>query len=218
MLHFNELRITPDSKHLIIDVSIDVSEYYTDVVLDRIVIDTQDTYIMNGPSSNPVYDFDVKGTYSLVYTTLDGSPEPVYDEEDKEFCYAFSEQPMKRVRLTLSEKDLGTPVCGKMFFVYAVASGEVSPDTPCELRNNQIMGTVVNLYPFYQKSMCYVKELARSCQVPKNLIDLILRMKSIELYVKTGNYPQAIKFWNRFFAKDSCKSVTSNCGCNGGNY
>lgn len=44
MIEFVELRITPDGKKLVIDVQIKNESYYTNVYLDDITIDTQDTY------------------------------------------------------------------------------------------------------------------------------------------------------------------------------
>ena len=55
MIKFNELRITPNNESLIIDVSIEDADYYQNVVLDSIIIDTQDTYVENGPSSKAVF-------------------------------------------------------------------------------------------------------------------------------------------------------------------
>lgn len=49
MTQINELRVTPDSKHLIIDVQIQEMDYYENVYLDTITIDTQDTYNVTGP-------------------------------------------------------------------------------------------------------------------------------------------------------------------------
>ena len=45
MVQFNELRITPDNKELIIDVSVKDLDIYTNVYLDYIMIDNQDTFI-----------------------------------------------------------------------------------------------------------------------------------------------------------------------------
>lgn len=55
MIVFNELTITPDGSKLIIDVSVKDLEYYTDVYLDQILIDSQDTFIESGPSSQIIY-------------------------------------------------------------------------------------------------------------------------------------------------------------------
>ncbi len=59
MVTFNELRITPDGDILIIDVAIKDLRYYDNVGLDTILIDTQDTFTAEGPSSKAV-KFSVK--------------------------------------------------------------------------------------------------------------------------------------------------------------
>ena len=43
MIQFNELRISQSGDRLIIDVSVKDLEYYTNVYLSEILIDTQDT-------------------------------------------------------------------------------------------------------------------------------------------------------------------------------
>lgn len=197
MLHWNELRITPDNKYLIIDVSVDNDSYYDNIVLDSIVIDTQDTYVLNGPSSNPIYTFNV-------------------DDSHNELHYqTYVNEEGRHIRLTLNHQNLNTTLDGNMFFVYAIATGTPAPDTPCGFDSNQIMGTVVNLYPIYQNIMCYIKKLNNKCEVPKEFIDMILRLKSVELCVRTGNYPQAIKYWNKFFSTQNYKVPNYNCGCYG---
>lgn len=55
MIEFVELRITPDSKYLIIEVKIKDDSYYENVYLDTISVDTQDTYSSNSHSFEPVF-------------------------------------------------------------------------------------------------------------------------------------------------------------------
>lgn len=185
MILFNELRITPDGKTLIIDASIEDLSYYRNMTIDSIIIDTQDTYISNGPSSNPIY---------------------TYQEVDQ----------TQNARITLTTKDLNTSLCGSMFFVYVTARGTPSPDTPCDLDNSKTLGTVINLFPIYEQTLQYLKEINNECNIPKGFIDMTLRLKSIELCVRTGNYPQAIRYWNKFFKNISYISKPNNkCGCYG---
>ena len=54
MVTFNELRITPDGNTLIIDVAIKDLRYYDNVGLDTVLIDTQNTFTAEGPSSKAV--------------------------------------------------------------------------------------------------------------------------------------------------------------------
>lgn len=59
MINFNELRITPDGRYLIVDVQVQDLDYYKDVYLDSIHIDTQQTFIETGPSNKPIYSYIV---------------------------------------------------------------------------------------------------------------------------------------------------------------
>lgn len=186
MLHFNDLRITPDGSQLLINVSIDSQDYFNDVTLDRIIIDTQDTYVPNGPSSNPIYDFQIE-----------------------------SMENRKNIILSLSPQELGVLFCKTLFFVYAIAKGESSPETPCDINSAIILGSVVDLSNIYKQIIQYLKELDNECEVPKGYINMLLRFKAIDLCVRTGNYTQAIKYWKKFFMKSSCVSKPSNCGCHG---
>jgi hypothetical protein len=217
MIQFNELRITPDSQHLIIDVSIDNSSYYDNVILDSIVIDTQDTYVANGPSSKPIYTYniDTENNYNYTYSTPEEcSCNPVVSDDDKAYCLTYASEQNKYIRLILSAKDLGISLNDNILFVYAIATGTPAPDTPCGMDNSIVMSTVVNLYPVYQNTMCYLRELDSDCQVPKGFIDMILRLKAVELCIRTGNYTKAISYWKRFFLGRT-QVPTYNCGCNG---
>lgn len=70
MVQFNELKITPDGQRLIIDVSVKDLEYYTNVYLDTVQIDTQDTFVESGPSSEVVYTEVIEGNTKSVRLEL----------------------------------------------------------------------------------------------------------------------------------------------------
>ena len=190
MVHFNELRITSDGQHLIIDVSVLSESYYKNVYIDSIVIDNQDTYVGSGPSSNPVYSYYVpNGVSQLTKKTYS----------------------QKHVRLVLTPNDL--PL-NSLLFVYVRAKGTPAPDTPCGLDNITTLGTVTNMYPFYQQAMNYIGELASNCSIPQNFTDYILKLKGLELAIRTGNYPDAIKYFNKFFKNKSDVVIRKGgCGC-----
>lgn len=196
MISFNELRISQDNRFLIIDVSVDESSYFDTVSLDSIVIDTQDTYVANGPSSTPIYTYKVEEDYQQVYSSPDNSQvltsalEPVLVKSELE---------SRRIRLSLDATDLGVQLNNTMFFVYVISAGTPSSEAPAGTTNPMIMGTVVNLYQFYQKSIYYLKKVSSDCEVPKCFIDFVLRYKALELCIKTGNYTEAIKYWKKFF-------------------
>ena len=221
MIKFNELRITPNNENLIIDVCIEDAEYFDNVVLDSIIIDTQDTFTVGGPSTRAVFTYNIsKHTEELVYSLPNNTGNfPVQDESDLNYCFIEGESSNKFARLVLNSEDLGVEISENIFFVYAIASGEPAEDTPHDLRDSKIVGIAINTYPIYKQSMKYIRELDDSCNIPRNFIDYILKIKSLDLAIKTGNYQEIIKYWNKFF-----KAVNANvkpysiCKCYGGDY
>lgn len=191
MIQFNDLRISPCGKHLIIDVSVREEEWYTEVYLDTITIDNQDTYVENGPSANPIF------TYEVPPLTSRQVPErPLY---------------RKQISLELDSTTLGS--LDGIFFVYVSVRGIASPETPCGMDNIVTMGTVANIYPYYRQAMNYIKELANTCTIPKNFIDYMLKLKALKLAIRTGHYPDAIKYFNKFFRGKGHTIHKGGCGC-----
>lgn len=191
MIHFNELKITPDGKHFIIDVQVLKESYYENVYLDSIIIDNQDTYVGNGPSSKAVY------TYSVPDIIL----EPTGTSIGR-----------KQLRLELDPSDMGS--LSGLFFVYVRVKGTPAADTPCGMDNITTLGTVTNMFPFYKKAMNYIEEVANNCSVPQNFIDYILRLKALELSIRTCNYPDAVRYYNKFFnGKDNIIIKKGGCSC-----
>lgn len=186
MVIVEQCRISNDGKKFIIEAVVENLNYYKDVYIKNIFIDTDDTYSPNGPSSNPVFH--------------------------KEF-----EPNTKRVRLCLSTVDFEnvSNFDTNIFFVYIMCEGRPSPDTPCGMDNECTMSATVNLRPIYNMAMKYIKELDSDCSIPKGFIDMVLRMKALELSFRTGNYPIAFKQWNKLFKNKIGISPNKKCGCNG---
>lgn len=198
MLQFNELRITADNQWLVIDVSVIPLDYYKDIVIDSIIIDTQDTFIVNGPSSNSIYTEVINST----------------DTKGLGASFANSR---RNVRLQLPIKSLDVSAFDTMFFVYVKATGTPAPDTPCGQDKNMILGTAINLQTIYKQAVGHLKNLQTDCGNSYSIIDLVLRIKALELCVRTCNYIQAIKYWNKFFKGITGSISSKNCGCNGTN-
>lgn len=177
MIQYNELRITQDKKHLIIDVQIMEMSYYEDVYLDTIIIDTQKTYQATGPSSNPLFTIDCGH--------------------------------VKKYRTYL---DIDT-IADNMFFVYTISTGEPSDDTPCGMDASMILGVTYDKYPLYLQGMKLINELD-GCEPSRNFIDYILTNKAFEISLQTGDYIQAIQYWNSFFDEKE-KHINPKCGCHG---
>lgn len=216
MIEFQELRVTPDGKKLIIDASVKDLQYYNDVYIDAIIIDTQDTYTANGPSTNPIFYYEVTTDDETIYSLPEcNGCGPIRTEEDSEICFSDHDDGKKRVRLELDSTTLGVSLCDTLFFVYVIAKGTPSADTPCSMDNQTTMGVVANLYPFYRSMVSSMREIEDECEIPKNFIDSLLKFKALELSIRTGYYTQAIKYWNKFFKGVKGKVINTGCRCHG---
>ena len=213
MVDCNELRVSPDRKNLIIDVSIRDLSYYENVYIDSIIIDTQDTYIPSGPSNSPIFTYEVVSNVTPVYSLPDCGCDQVQDYIDKENCFETSNNEEKRVRLELDNAALDNHLKGNLFFVYVITKGTPSSDTPCNMDNTINLGVTADTYPIYTNMLNSLKEL-ESCGTPKLFTDAFLRFKAFELSIKTGQYSQIINYWNKYFKSLDIPNNT-NCSCNG---
>ena len=197
MLTFNELRITPDSKYLIVDVSVDSDSCFDEVTLEGIYIDTQDTFVSSdGPSEKAIaYKIKENNFGGPIYSIPDTNCNPVLEDEEYKECFVESNENMKHKRLIIEAEELGLDLSKTMLFVYAVANN--IPDIPCAKDKSIIMGTVVNLLPLYRKCISSLKELNNECTIPKSFINSLLEYKALELSIKTGNYTKAIELWKK---------------------
>ena len=196
MIQFNTLKITQDGKNLIINASVKNLSYYTNVLIGSIVIDNQDTYSANGPSSNPIYEHSFSGKDLVTNEDIAG---------------------FKNISITVSAKELldnNGDLNDDILYVYLIAVGTPSADTPCGMDNVNTLGVALNLRPIYNNGMSYIKQVESTCEIPKDFIDFILRYKALDLALKTENYIQANKYWNKFFKNNNVVSLNTNsCGC-----
>lgn len=216
MLVLNECRITEDGKYLVVEASVDSLNYYKEVYIKHIIIDTDETWIPEGPSSVPVYTKEFELADSIV-TTICG---PVMTEDNDCQCgniITGQKEGKKNIRLYLSARDLNkASLDDNIFFVYVIASGYPSPDTPCNMDNATVMGIALNLRQIYNGAMGYIKAMNNNCEIPKGFIDIFLKYKALELALKTGNYPEAFKMWKYLLKGGTVSTVFSKgCGCHG---
>ena len=198
MIRFNELKI--EDNYIIIDVQIEEEKYFKDMYIDSIVIDTQDTFIANGPSS--------KAIYTKNFNT--GA-----DTKKEDIVYTQCTNKHNRVRIYIDGKNLNVDIHKTMFFVYVIAGGTPSADTPCRWDENKALHTLVDTQVLYNNMIQYVKELNKDCSTPDNFINAILQFNAIDLALKTNQYPLAIDLWKRFYSDIESNVVLPNCGCNG---
>ena len=198
MIRFNELKI--EDNYIIIDVQIEEEKYFKDMYIDSIVIDTQDTFIANGPSS--------KAIYTKTFNTDT-------DVNKEEIVYTQGIDKYNRVRIYIDGKNLNVDIHKTMFFVYVIAGGTPSADTPCRWDENKALHTLVDTQVLYNNMIQYVKELNKDCSTPDNFINAILQFNAVDLALKTNQYPLAIDLWKRFYSDIESNIVLPNCGCNG---
>ena len=198
MIRFNELKI--EDNYIIIDVQIEEEKYFKDMYIDSIVIDTQDTFIANGPSS--------KAIYTKTFNTDT-------DVNKEEIIYTQGTDKYNRVRIHIDSKNLNVDIHKTMFFVYVIAGGTPAADTPCRWDENKALHTLVDTQVLYNNMIQYVKELNKDCSTPDNFINAILQFNAIDLALKTNQYPLAIDLWKRFYSDIESNVVLPNCGCNG---
>lgn len=207
MIHYNNLYITEDSKYLVIDVAIDEDSTYDDVYLDRIAIDTQDTYITNGPSNNAKI-FRIGGD-DIEGPSINGIEEVKNSGKDI--------KKVKHTKLTLSAKDLGVNLNKDMLFIYSTASGFIPEDKQDVIKyvTNTILNVVVNTYEVYKSIIPLIKEIGELCKDPVSFIDRELQIKAVEYSIKNSNYLLAIKYWKKYFMDNTITSSSNKCNCNG---
>jgi hypothetical protein len=205
MIVFNECRIDSEGKYLIVEASVENLDYFKNVYIESMIIDTQDTFSANGPSENPIYSRDISSEGTDIseegYDILG-----VYRDEENFVKYI-------RLRLPVSALKINN-INDNIFFIYIGAGGTPSGYTPCGMDNQYTLGIAVNLRPIYNKAMSYLKEFNTNCETPKGFIDMILRLKAFELSLKTGNYLEAIEQWNTI-KNNSVVYSTKSCGCHG---
>lgn len=200
MIQFNELRITQDGKNLIIDAQIQNISYYTGVYIDSIIVDNQNTFVANGINAHPVfsYTYDPVSAQSMGYSTI-----------------LSSNGKLKGIRMTIPCGNLGesTTLDKDLLFVYVTINGTPAIDTPCGMDLSYELGVVFNTYPFYLKGMTFIKELNSSCEIPKQLIDYMLRQKVLQTSIQVGDYLRAIDYWKKFFMEDYQVINLNTCNC-----
>lgn len=169
MVEFNKLLVIPYNKGIYLDVQVMNLPYFTDVYLDSITIDTQDTFKSNGISNTPVYTHKIDGNQKGLQITITDTDLLVSNME------------------------------GTMFFVYVKVKGTPTMDTPCGLDEPTVLAVCVDSYKIYRRGIEYIQETYNNCSVPRNFTDFILRYKAFEMCLKTRDFPLAITYWKKFW-------------------
>lgn len=177
MLQFNECHVTPDGKHLVIDVSVQALEFYNDVYIDSIYFDTQNTFVPTGPSSKAIQVYQSQeeeySKHQRLYVDIDTIGSNLF------FVYAITKgQPSEDTPCGMS-KNMIMGVTYDKFPIYKLSIGSLSEVDGCDLPRNFI-DTVIRKSAFdyalqtgnYQKAIEYwnrfftkdaIKHLPKHC-------------------------------------------------------
>lgn len=217
MIVINECRITEDGSCLLIEAQVNNLIWYKNVYIGSVIVDTDETWVPEGPSLNPVYRKDYEAEYPKVDVYEDCNSVTTDEECKCGNVYASQKSGVKKIRISLKKKDLKVAdLDSNIFFVYIMATGIPDPGTPCGMDKIYTCCAAVNLRPIYNKTMAYIKEMDRNCQIPKGFIDMILRLKAFKIALKTGHYQVAFEHWRKLFRNKIPVSKTgSKCGCHG---
>lgn len=189
MIQFNDLKLNPDGRCLIVDASIINQEYFDNRYITDVYVDSDLTFVSaNSPSD------------TSVHITVDDEPKKFY----KQFSITELESLIKP-----EEQDLRKHI----FFVYVAIAGPIEGTVPCGADKDLYLGVAVNWDSIYHESLQYMKELNNCCDIPKEYIDYILRIKGLELAIKTGHFDVALHMWSKYFNRKFV-NYTQCCGCN----
>lgn len=189
MIRFNTLKISSDGSCFTVHVSVDSAAYYNERYITDIYIDSDSTFNNSTTPSSKAVHIEIEG------------------ETTKSFSKVFSASELSKIVTTRNLKN-------RMLYVFVMVDGPLSGTVPCGTDSDMFLGVAVDWNSLYHGSLGYMKQVTKECcNIPKEFIDYILRMKALELALKTGHTMVAKNLWDKFFSKRR-RTISSNCGCN----
>lgn len=201
MIQFDLLKFDQDN-NLILQASVPDKEYFANVSLTGVYIDTHNSYSSSGPSSNPVYKYEIKNN-------IDDSGVSNIHNTDK------SNNKIKHINLVIPSTDILCDIKGTIFFVWVTATGLVAFNTPCGQDVPQKVQWVINSSQVYEKVIPLLKAINCDCSDNKDFSDIFLRYKAFQYSMNLGDYVEGINIWNKFFSRDKVTTIKKGCGCHG---
>lgn len=203
MIIFDQLRISDDGRRMYINLHVNKADYFDNIYLDSITIMTSDKVSETNPHM-PTEDYIYRKSFdgnvreaNLVLTSEDF----IRSWETDANAMRFHNSDMSRT----------------LFFVYVKVKGIPDECTPCRLDEEVTLGVTFDESMLYQTVMQFTRELNKDCEIPKNLIDLILTWNGFRSAIETEHYIPAIDFWKNLFDRGNSisNSLTKPCGCHG---
>lgn len=189
---FDQLRISDDGKRMYINAHVNNASYFDNIYIDKITIMTEDKVSEMAPemfTDDYIYQQTIEGNQkelALVFTSSD-----------------------------FNEKFAKSALTDNLFFVYITCKGTPDPSTPCRLDELTTLGVTFDETLLYQKIMNQTRGLANECEVPQELLDMILLWNGFKAAIETEHYIQAIDFWKKLFKSSNSIGTYNRCGCHG---
>lgn len=209
MVIFDELRITNDGQHLIIDCRIRKENWYNTVYIGGIYIDTEETYEEGGPSKRAAI-------FAPTMQQLMLSPK-------KTMRFVYDKSDLKSLFLANPENKGVSPDCDltkHLFFVYVKAFGTPAADTPCGMDDEYTLGVTMYMGKFYNDFMNSLKNInstcSGGCDVPSDIVDQLLQYMALTVSIDSGHYLKGIEEFKKWYTgKSYTNNSTKKCGCHG---
>lgn len=189
MVRFNELKISYDGNCFTVYLSIDSASYYEERYITNVYIDSDSTFNNSVSPSDKAIHIEMPSGGSRTFRKV------------------FSPAELSKIINTRNFKN-------HMLYVFVEVDGPILGTAPCGSDSDIFLGVAVDWNSLYHGSIPFMKQITRDCcSIPKEFIDYILRMKSLEMALKTGHYTVAKNIWDKFFSKKK-RTISSICGCN----
>lgn len=241
MIQFDLLKFDQDN-NLILQVSVPDKEYFKNVSLTGVYIDTHKSYSSVGPSSNPVYKYEVKDEPKILDGNIPNNPEDNISEGSNKdntdssdeiidggdtssidipidsFVRSIgrnSENKVKYLSLVIPSTDILCDIKGTVFFVWVTATGLPVFDTPCGQDVPQKVQWIINPSQIYEKVIPLLKSMNCDCGNNKDFSNIFLKYKAFQYSMNLGDYTEGINIWNKFFSKEKVITIKKGCGCHG---
>lgn len=188
MIVFDELRITNDLQYLIVRAHVRKMKPFENVRISSLTV------------------------YSHKQFCKNGSEEP---EGGKVF--GFKEKP-KEIEVYIENTELNMiNLDSDLIFVKITAEGypDESNGCLCGMDKDRVIGVTMNMGNIYNKFMSYIKDLADTCNISKDLIDKILQWKTFTAALDGCHYCTAVDYYKKWFLNDKSVNTSKGCGCHG---
>lgn len=185
MIQFNELRITPDAKYLIIEAEVKSDSYFDNIYINSIKVNKIKDIYSNEDSKIQIFeDTDIINS-------------------DKAVNIELKEEKVRKVRYIIDNNILPPNDRLRNAFISVTIETSGTSSAPAGYANPEVTASVVDLYPFYIKTLLNIKVLDSLCSNSDELVDCILKFKALELAFKTGNANLAKQYWFKYFDTNS---------------